>query len=87
MHSELNPDELRSPGISPTTIRFAVGTEAPKDLIRHLIHTARLAIDPDIPGFSNRFLADAELDALIRECYVMTHRRYIDARLNDSVTS
>jgi O-acetylhomoserine/O-acetylserine sulfhydrylase-like pyridoxal-dependent enzyme len=34
-HSELKLEQLAEAGISPTTIRFAVGDEDPKDLIAH----------------------------------------------------
>jgi O-acetylhomoserine/O-acetylserine sulfhydrylase-like pyridoxal-dependent enzyme len=79
-HSEMTEAVQREAGISPTTIRFAVGDEDPADLIAHFIAAAKLAIDPDVPGFSNQFLQGAQIDALIRECYVQTHRRYIESR-------
>jgi cystathionine beta-lyase/cystathionine gamma-synthase len=79
-HSELSADDLARAGISPTTIRFAVGDEDPKDLIAHLIHTARFTIDPEVPGFSAAFPSPEEVDALVRECYLDVHRRYIDSR-------
>ena len=79
-HSELSPVDLQRAGIAPTTIRFAVGDEDPGDLIAHLIHTARFTLDPQVPGFSAGFMPRAQADALIRECYMETHRRYIDSR-------
>ena len=50
-HSELDAEALAAAGIHPTTIRFAMGDEDPLDLIRHFIETARLTIDPELPGF------------------------------------
>jgi cystathionine beta-lyase/cystathionine gamma-synthase len=79
-HSELSPEQLEQAGIRPTTVRFAVGYEDPKDLIAHLVHTARLTIDPQSPGFSDAFAPPAEVDAFVKECYLDTHRRYIESR-------
>ena len=66
-HSELDEKALREAGITPTTIRFAVGDEDPRDLIAHLVATSRLAIDRDVPGFSKEFPSQAAADELIRE--------------------
>jgi O-acetylhomoserine/O-acetylserine sulfhydrylase-like pyridoxal-dependent enzyme len=80
-HSELDEAAQREAGISPTTIRFAVGDEDPQDLLAHLVAAARLAIDPDVPGFSDRWLDYAHAADMIRETYLDVHRRYIDAKL------
>src|SRR5262249_18296712 len=45
-HSEMRPEDLRQAGISPTTIRIAVGDEDPRQLIAHFIRTAELVINP-----------------------------------------
>jgi cystathionine beta-lyase/cystathionine gamma-synthase len=79
-HSELDEAALAEAGISTTTIRFAIGDEDPKDLIAHFIAASKLAIDPDIAGFSARFMSPPQIDALVRECYIDTHRRYIESR-------
>ena len=79
-HSELDEAALLESGIRPTTIRFAVGDEDPRDLIAHLIDAARLTIDPLAPGFSAGFLTPEATDALIRECYLETHRKYIGTK-------
>jgi O-acetylhomoserine (thiol)-lyase len=79
-HSELDEAALAEAGISPTTIRYAVGDEDPKDLIAHFIAAAKLAIDPDVPGFSHEFMSGKEIDALVRDCYIDTHRRYAETR-------
>jgi O-acetylhomoserine/O-acetylserine sulfhydrylase-like pyridoxal-dependent enzyme len=83
-HSELDREALAAAGLTPTTIRFAVGDEDPLDLISHIIHTARITIDPEIPGFSSQFPDRDEIVALIRECYVGAHTRYIDQQLRRS---
>ncbi len=79
-HSELDPAALASSGIGPATIRFAVGDEDPKDLVRHFIQASRLAIDPLKPGFSERFPSPEKIDELITTCYLDAHRRYINAK-------
>ena len=79
-HSELDETALQSSGIGPTTIRFAIGTEDPKDLIAHFMQAAKLALDPHVPGFSDRFAKPAEIDQLVRECYTESHRRYIESK-------
>lgn len=78
-HSELSAEALKQAGISPTTIRFAVGDENPQDLLMHLVHAAKLAIDPEVPGFSARFMPAAKADALVKECYMEAHRRYVES--------
>jgi O-acetylhomoserine (thiol)-lyase len=83
-HSELGPEQLREAGISPTTIRFAMGDEDPRDLMAHFVAAARLAIDPVVPGFSAQFPQTAFVDALIRECYLEVHRRYIDSKVAEA---
>jgi cystathionine beta-lyase/cystathionine gamma-synthase len=79
-HSELSPEQLEQAGIKPTTIRFAIGDEDPKDLIAHLIHAARFTIDPHVPGFSQAFMSADAVDALVKECYLDAHRRYIESK-------
>lgn len=86
-HSELHEDALLAAGMSRTTIRFAVGDEDPGDLIRHLIHAARGAIDLDVPGFSEGFMTAAATRTLIRETYVATHAAHVDAQLTASAVS
>ena len=75
-HSELNEKELAAAGLTPTTIRFAIGDEDPGDLIRHLRSSAELTIDRQVPGFSSQFLSDNEVAELIRSVYVDVHTRY-----------
>jgi cystathionine beta-lyase/cystathionine gamma-synthase len=80
-HSELSEEALAAAGIEPTTIRFSIGDEDPKDLLTHFVTAARLAIDPVVPGFSAAFPPLTEANAIIRECYLDTHTRYVDAML------
>ena len=83
-HSELDKAQLKEAGITQTTIRFSIGNENPRDLIRHFLHSARLMIDPDIPGFSNAFMKEKDVDKLIKTSYLDTHQAYIDSRLTGS---
>lgn len=79
-HSELSAEALRAAGISPTTIRIAVGDEDPRALLAHFQRAAELALDPVSPGFSKRFPAPDEIDALYRALYLDTHERYVRAQ-------
>jgi O-acetylhomoserine (thiol)-lyase len=78
-HSELGPDALRAAGITPTTIRIAVGDENPRELIRDFLATAELAIEPRIPGFCAKFPEAGEIDRLVDETYLDIHRRHAAA--------
>jgi O-acetylhomoserine/O-acetylserine sulfhydrylase-like pyridoxal-dependent enzyme len=79
-HSELSPEALRAASISPTTIRIAVGDEDPRVLLAHFQRAAELALDPVRPGFSSRFPAPEEVDALYRSIYLDTHERWLRAQ-------
>jgi len=79
-HSELNEEALREAGISPTTVRVAVGDEDVKDLIVHFIKAAQLMLEPAMPGFTDGFLSAAEIDQLVEDCYVNKHRSYIQSK-------
>jgi O-acetylhomoserine/O-acetylserine sulfhydrylase-like pyridoxal-dependent enzyme len=79
-HSELDEQSQREAGITPSTIRFAVGDEDPRDLLNHLYASARGCIDPDLPNFSSRWMSPAQADQMIRDCYLDVHRRYIDSK-------
>jgi O-acetylhomoserine/O-acetylserine sulfhydrylase-like pyridoxal-dependent enzyme len=79
-HSELSETAQRAAGISPTMVRIAVGDEDPLDLIDHLIQTAKFTIDPDVPGFSDKFPDREKSAAMIREIYLDVHKRFIEAR-------
>ncbi len=79
-HSELDDDALQEAGIDATTIRVAVGDEDAADLIRHLVSASRLCLDPELPGFSERFPSDAEADEFIETTYLQVHRDFIRSR-------
>jgi O-acetylhomoserine/O-acetylserine sulfhydrylase-like pyridoxal-dependent enzyme len=79
-HSELSAEALRAAGITPTTIRIAVGDEDPRTLIAHFEQAAALAIDPVRPGFSAGFPRPDAVDALYRDVYLDVHRRFIESR-------
>ena len=76
-HSELDDDALAQAGMSPTTIRFAVGDESPTDLIGHLFHAARGTLDMEF-AFSSRFPSESETKAMIRDVYIDVHRRHAE---------
>ena len=83
-HSELSDEALREAGMSPTTIRFAIGDEDPIDLIKHLIHTARATIDPDVPDFAAGFISESESKKLVRDLYLNAHSAHITAQIGNS---
>ncbi|NNF02965.1 MAG: Cys/Met metabolism pyridoxal-phosphate-dependent enzyme, partial [Rhodothermales bacterium] len=78
-HSELDAASLDQAGIHATTIRIAVGDENPRELIGHFVCAARLALDGDVPGFSDMFPSAEEVDELSRSEYLLAHRRVIDS--------
>ena len=79
-HSELGPEALREAGITASTIRIAVGDEAPRELIRDFLAAVRNAIDRDHPGFSAGFHSGHDVDRLVDEIYVDLHRRHAAAQ-------
>jgi O-acetylhomoserine/O-acetylserine sulfhydrylase-like pyridoxal-dependent enzyme len=79
-HSEMKPEELREAGISPTTIRIAVGDEDPRQLIAHFIRTSELIIDRVKPGFAQGFMRPLQIDELYRASYLDIHARWFDAQ-------
>ena len=79
-HSEMKTEEPVAAGISPTTIRIALGDEDPRQLIAHFIRVAELVLDSSSPGFSRSFMPLAELDALYRETYLGVHQRWLDSQ-------
>ncbi len=81
-HSELDAEALAAAGLSPTTVRFAMGVEEPTDLVRHLIAASKATIDPEIPGFSEGFPTGEKLAHFIRDFYVRGHAAYIESQIN-----
>jgi O-acetylhomoserine/O-acetylserine sulfhydrylase-like pyridoxal-dependent enzyme len=78
-HSEMGAADLAQAGISPTTIRVAVGDEDPRQLLAHLVDVVRLVIDPLRPGFSHSFPSPKQLDEMFRQTYLDVHHRWLDS--------
>ncbi len=83
-HSELNETALAEGGMTPTTIRFAVGDEDPIDLIRHLVFAARGTIDIAMPEFSDQFMSEAEARKMVLQTYSETQTKHIEAQISAS---
>lgn len=81
-HSELSESALQAAGLTPTTIRLAVGDEDPLDLIQHLVQASKICIDPAVPGFSELFPNSDQVKEIVRECYLSVHSRYVDDCIN-----
>jgi len=79
-HSEMSVRELYAAGISPTTVRFALGDEDPRHLIAHLIRLTESTIDRVRPGFSTKFMPPEEVDALYRRTYLDVHTRWLHSQ-------
>ncbi|HYF14259.1 MAG TPA: PLP-dependent transferase [Phycisphaerales bacterium] len=79
-HSELSAQALRDAGISPTTVRVAVGAEDPRTLMAHLIKAAESTIDHAVPGFSRKFPSPAQCDAIYARHYKAVHEKYVAAQ-------
>ena len=79
-HSELSEQSQREASITPGTMRIAVGDEDVRDLIAHWLAAARGCIDPDVPGFSAKWMTAPEADRMAREVYLDVHRRFIESR-------
>ncbi len=80
-HSELSPEQQQQAQIFPTTIRVSLGIENPRDLIRHFIAACKTILDPIQPGFSDQFMSEDNINALIRNTYLERHQRYIESCL------
>lgn len=80
-HSELDEQALKEAGMTPTTVRCAVGDEDPIDLIRHFVAAAKGTIDALHPGYSDAFMDEPATKALIRARYVAAHSAHVDAQL------
>lgn len=80
-HSELDAAGLAAMGLTPTTIRMAVGDETPMDLIRHLVYAAQATLEEVVPGFTDQFLSESETRSMIRDTYLATHQAHVDAEL------
>jgi O-acetylhomoserine/O-acetylserine sulfhydrylase-like pyridoxal-dependent enzyme len=63
-HSELDEKAQNKSGIYLTTMRIAMGTDNVRELIAHFINSAKLHIDPVIPGFTEQFMSAEDIDDL-----------------------
>ncbi len=79
-HSEMSEQALAAAGITPTTVRVAVGAEDPRTLMAHLINAAAATIDSVVPGFSKKFPTPAECDAIFKKHYTQVHQRYVESQ-------
>ena len=79
-HSEMGAEELREAGISPTTIRIAVGGEDPRQLIAHFVRVAEMVVNPVHPGFTGAFMRPEAVDELYRRTYLDVHARWLEAQ-------
>jgi O-acetylhomoserine/O-acetylserine sulfhydrylase-like pyridoxal-dependent enzyme len=76
-HSELDSDVQAKSGICLTTMRVAMGTDNVRELIAHYINSAKLHIDSEIPGFSEMFMSDTEIDELyIQTCMQVSKQHF-----------
>ncbi|MEL7497787.1 MAG: PLP-dependent transferase [Planctomycetota bacterium] len=80
-HSELNEQALAEAGMTPTTVRCAVGDEEPMDLITHLVAAAKGTIDSTHPGYSEGFMSNEACREMVRRHYVDAHAAHVDAQL------
>lgn len=76
-HSELSAQALKDAGISPTTVRVAVGTEDPRTLMVHMLKAAESTLDHDVPGFSKKFPTPEQCDAIYAKHYKAVHEKYL----------
>lgn len=79
-HSEMDEVAQQEAGIYLTTIRIAMGDENPRDLISQLKVCAELHLDPVMPGFSQQFMGNNELESLIKETHLTIHGKHLDAQ-------
>ena len=79
-HSEMSPQELSDAGISPSTIRIAVGDEDPRQLIAHFTRACELVLNSVVPGFSNLFMKPEEVDEMYRLTYLDVHTRWLESQ-------
>ena len=83
-HSELTEDALNDAGLTPTTVRCAVGDEDPIDLIRHFVHASRGTIDLARPGYSDGFMNEVDTREMIRTRYTAAHSAHVESQLERS---
>jgi O-acetylhomoserine/O-acetylserine sulfhydrylase-like pyridoxal-dependent enzyme len=80
-HSEMSAEALRDAGITPTTIRIAVGLEDPRTLAVHLMKAAEATLERVHPGFVAKFLSPDKIDAIYRRHFAQVHQKYAEAQV------
>ena len=78
-HSELDSEAQAKSGIYLTTMRVAMGTDNVRELIAHFINSARLHIDPVIPGFSEQFMPASEIDDLYLQTCMRVSKQHFSS--------
>lgn len=64
-----------------TAIHIAMGDENPRDLINQIKTCSELHIDLVLPGFSQSFMADEQVEILIRSIHLKVHEQHISQLL------
>jgi len=84
-HSELEPEAMAEARIYQTTMRISMGNENVKDLIAAFVNSARTHIDVVNPGFTNKFMAAEQVDALVEEVTLDIYKKQlaIQPRMSD----
>jgi O-acetylhomoserine/O-acetylserine sulfhydrylase-like pyridoxal-dependent enzyme len=85
-HSEMSAEKLAQAGITPTTVRVAVGDEDPRTLIAHLIKSAELMLDPARPKFSRGFMSPRKIDSLFERTHLAVHKRWLANQMRASTS-
>lgn len=80
-HSEMSAEALRDAGITPTTIRIAVGLEDPRTLVVHLMKAAEATLERVHPGFVAKLPSAEKIDAIYRKHFAEVHQKYADAQI------
>ena len=76
-HSELSTEDMQRARIYPTTMRISMGNENVKDLIASFIHAAKIHIEPVRPGFVDKFMSPEDIDVMVEDVTLETHRRLV----------
>jgi O-acetylhomoserine (thiol)-lyase len=79
-HSEMSAAALREAGITPSTIRIAIGDEDPRYLLEHLRRAGELALGEQAAAFVAGFPAAEVVNALYEQVYIDVHSRWVRAR-------
>jgi O-acetylhomoserine (thiol)-lyase len=79
-HSEMSADALAEAGITPTTLRIAVGDDDPRLLLAQFAAAAKSAIEPEAPGFVAAFPSLEQIDKLYESVYLSMHHKHVKQR-------